>query len=536
MMSIITQSYGQESYKQIKKDLKSLGPSAYIQKCFDGAKDLSVQKKYDDAIELLDKAYDKGKEISTATAGVIVLNKVELIYDFMPRTDRYGKEVVNTLKLIGKNNPNEELLNDLVEVNSKIQASYSASINKQIQSINSIYLKDIIDIRQDRREENLKAQIKEFNDQSNSRAYAEYEKLKKEREALQKMHTRLNETINRTERKLNSHANIINQMTKEKAKKEAILQYNMRIIDSLNFLSQLDSLALLNNEYLIAEQSNKLSLQQSELLLKESELELKNSQRNLYLVLSLLGLLSAGCLALFFWNAKRTNKELELKNQQIEEEKERSEELLLNILPKFVAQELKESSRVETRLINQCTVLFTDFINFSSISKTLSPHELIAALDECFRAFDEIISKFQIEKIKTIGDAYMCAGGVPVPNDTHAIDAVNAAKEMVKFLDKWNAKREKKNLVRFDARIGIHTGPIIAGVVGMKKFAYDIWGDTVNVAARLESTSEASKINISSSTYELIKEQYSCTSRGDVKVKNMKNIEMYFVDKKLKTA
>jgi len=185
---------------------------------------------------------------------------------------------------------------------------------------------------------------------------------------------------------------------------------------------------------------------------------------------------------------------------------------------------------VQTRKFDECTVCFTDFINFSRISQILSPEQLISALDECFKAFDEIISRYNVEKIKTIGDSYMCAAGVPISNKSHAKDAVMAAIEMVAFLDKWNEEREKEGLVRFDARIGIHTGPIIAGVVGVKKFAYDIWGDTVNVAARMESQSEAQKINISQSTYDLIKEEFSCESRGSMDVKNMRDLEMYYVE------
>ena len=227
---------------------------------------------------------------------------------------------------------------------------------------------------------------------------------------------------------------------------------------------------------------------------------------------------------------KRTNNKLEKKNKEIQEEQERSEELLLNILPKDIASELKENAKVQTRKFEACTVCFTDFINFSRISQLLSPEDLIEALDECFKAFDEIISKHNVEKIKTIGDSYMCAAGVPITNKSHATDAVKAAVEMVAFLEEWNHKREENGQIRFDARIGIHTGPIIAGVVGIKKFAYDIWGDTVNVAARMESKSEAQRINISQSTYELIKEEFSCHSRGCLDVKNMKDLEMYYVD------
>ena len=344
------------------------------------------------------------------------------------------------------------------------------------------------------------------------------------------MQVKLSESISQNEEQLSRRSAIINKMSQDQAKKEAIIQYNKRMIDSLRFISQLDSLNLISHERLINEQESQLELQDSQLRLKDSELQLKNSRQRLYLALSIFGLVVAGFLLWVVHSAKRTNQQLAIKNQEIEEEKERSEELLLNILPKFIAQELKENSKVKTRMISQCTVVFTDFINFSQIAKKLTPQDLIGALDECFRAFDGIISKYNIEKIKTMGDSYMCAGGVPVSNTTHAVDAVNAAIEMINFLEEWNAKRDEEGKVRFDARIGIHSGPIIAGVVGAKKFAYDIWGDTVNVAARLESQSAAQKINISDSTYQLIKEHYQCIRRGSISVKNMTDLEMYFVD------
>jgi len=213
--------------------------------------------------------------------------------------------------------------------------------------------------------------------------------------------------------------------------------------------------------------------------------------------------------------------------------KKRSEELLLNILPFETAQELKKKGYAETKNFESATVLFTDFKGFTTISELLSPKELITEIDTCFKGIDRIMEKYQIEKIKTIGDAYMAAGGLPNKNTSHPIDVVMAAEEILLLIDGLKQERIEKNLPYFDIRIGIHTGPVIAGIVGIKKFSYDIWGDTVNIASRMESSGEINKINISGATYELIKEHYHCTYRGKIEAKNKGKIDMYFVDKKI---
>ena len=213
--------------------------------------------------------------------------------------------------------------------------------------------------------------------------------------------------------------------------------------------------------------------------------------------------------------------------------KKRSEELLLNILPFETAQELKKKGYAETKNFESATVLFTDFKGFTTISELLSPKELITEIDTCFKGIDRIMEKHQIEKIKTIGDAYMAAGGLPNKNTSHPLDVVMAAEEILLLIEGLKQERIEKNLPYFDIRIGIHTGPVIAGIVGFKKFSYDIWGDTVNIASRMESSGEINKINVSGATYECIKEQYQCTYRGKIEAKNKGKIDMYFVDKKI---
>lgn len=219
-----------------------------------------------------------------------------------------------------------------------------------------------------------------------------------------------------------------------------------------------------------------------------------------------------------------------LQRNRISKEKKRSDELLLNILPEETAEELKSTGSAKTKSFDSVSVLFTDFKNFTQASEKLSPEDLVQEINYCYSEFDMIVSKHGIEKIKTIGDAYMCAGGLPVKNSTHPIDVVKAGIEMQQFIERNKKEREEKNLPFFELRLGIHTGPVVAGVVGTKKFAYDIWGDTVNTASRMESSGEIGKVNISGSTYELIKEKFNCEHRGKVKAKNKGEIDMYFVE------
>ena len=214
--------------------------------------------------------------------------------------------------------------------------------------------------------------------------------------------------------------------------------------------------------------------------------------------------------------------------------KRRSEELLLNILPAETAKELKKNGRSEARLIQQVTVLFTDFKGFTSISERLSPQELVTDLNECFSAFDHIMERRGVEKIKTIGDAYMAAGGLPSPNQTHARDVVLAALEIRHFMEEYSRKRRERGQPYFEIRIGVHTGPVVAGIVGVKKFQYDIWGDTVNTASRIESSGKVGKVNISGSTYQLVQHLpgLSFSSRGKVQVKGKGELEMFYVSQK----
>jgi len=220
-----------------------------------------------------------------------------------------------------------------------------------------------------------------------------------------------------------------------------------------------------------------------------------------------------------------------IQRNRIGKEKQRSEELLLNILPEETAKELKEKGQADAKLVDEVTVLFTDFKGFTAMSEQLSPKELVEDLHMCFSLFDEICEKYGVEKIKTIGDAYMAAGGLPTPNQTHAKDVVKAALEMAKVVEDGKAKKIAQNLPFFEVRVGVHTGPVVAGIVGVKKFQYDIWGDTVNTASRMESSGEVGKVNISEATYGILQRDpsFRFESRGKVQAKGKGEMEMYFV-------
>lgn len=207
--------------------------------------------------------------------------------------------------------------------------------------------------------------------------------------------------------------------------------------------------------------------------------------------------------------------------------KKRSDDLLLNVLPEQTALELKEKGHSPARTYDSATVMFTDFKGFTAASAQMNPADLLELLNEYFMHFDRIIENHGLEKIKTIGDSYMAAGGLPTANETHAIDVVSAALEIRDWISKTNQNRTDSG---FEIRIGVHTGPVIAGIVGSNKFAYDIWGDTVNTASRMESSGEAGMVNVSESTHALVRDKFNCLDRGEIAAKGKGEIKMYFVD------
>jgi len=263
--------------------------------------------------------------------------------------------------------------------------------------------------------------------------------------------------------------------------------------------------------------------------LAQLKLEQEESFRQfVYGLGALLGLLFIMILSGLFYS-RVANRRLASKNREIEEERQKSEKLLLNILPLETANELKTTGIATPKKYDKVSVLFADFSNFTKISESLSADELIKELNICFKTFDEITEQYGLEKIKTIGDGYMCAGGIPVANESNPYDAVKAAIQMQNYMQNRYQEKTKLGLPYWNMRIGIHTGNVIAGVVGTKKFAYDIWGDTVNIASRMESACENGKINVSAHTRTFLNEEFDCAYRGEVEVKHAVKVGMYFV-------
>lgn len=226
---------------------------------------------------------------------------------------------------------------------------------------------------------------------------------------------------------------------------------------------------------------------------------------------------------------KERTREIDHQKVLIEGEKEKVDNLLKNILPVLVANELKEKGEATPQAYKKVSVLFADLIGFTGRAEQMQVTTVISELDYCFQAFDDIVDQFGLEKIKTIGDGYMCAGGVPIPSDDNPIRAVGAALAMQEFIEEWGKRRVEAGEEPWQIRIGIHTGEVIAGVVGKRKFAYDIWGDTVNTASRIESACEPTKVNVSGATYEIVKDRVEAIYRGRIMVKD-KNVDMYYIE------
>lgn len=295
---------------------------------------------------------------------------------------------------------------------------------------------------------------------------------------------------------------------------------NKRIAERLQF--QEDSVKILKKEQEV-----------QELQLKASELELnaQKAKNNLYIIVAIISLSLLSIIGILFMGRQKTLRQLEEKNRIIQEEKRRSDELLLNILPEEVMHELKAHGKTTAKNYAKATVLFADIKDFTGISERLTPDELIEGLDAYFERFDKVIEKYDIEKIKTIGDAYVCAGGVPTKSESNPHLVVQAALDFMREIDALRRERTAQGKIPFEFRIGIHTGQLVAGVIGIRKFAYDIWGDTVNMAARMQQAGEIGKINISGGTYEMVKDKFACVYRGKIEAKNKGEIDMYFVEK-----
>ncbi|OUX76868.1 MAG: hypothetical protein CBC19_08530 [Oceanospirillales bacterium TMED59] len=215
--------------------------------------------------------------------------------------------------------------------------------------------------------------------------------------------------------------------------------------------------------------------------------------------------------------------------QALLNEKQALDQFMVNMLPASIAEELKRDGKVEPKYIDEASIMFCDFVGFTKLTETMSPQNLIDLLHQCFCKFDSIVAKHGVEKIKTIGDAYMCVAGATGDQEDHATRLCMAALEMIGYLNKTNRTREKLRMPTWDMRVGIHSGPVIAGVVGENKFTFDVWGDAVNIAALMEQNSERGRVNISESTQHRVSQQFQLEDRGLVPTRKKGDLRMFFV-------
>ncbi len=355
-----------------------------------------------------------------------------------------------------------------------------------------------------------------------SKLSSERDQLSTDKTALEARQTELVRARERVEKEINAKEEALVTVSEEREKVAALVQ------------AKEEEVKLLSREAL--EKETVLASTRANL----AELQLENERSQNIRNLAIIGAGFVLVLALLFFSRYRSSRRakiaLEEKNKIIEQERENSENLLLNILPKSIADELKQHGKARAQRFEQVTVLLTDFKNFTQIAEKLGPEELVNELDKCFKAFDFIIQQYpDIEKIKTIGDAYMCASGL-TNKATFPDNVIRAALEMQQFLAEQKQENIRLGRPYFEARIGVHTGPVVAGVVGVKKFAYDIWGDTVNIAARMEASCEEGQINISQTTYQWVASRFECFYRGKVEAKNKGAIDMYYVKRELAGA
>lgn len=493
----------------------------YIRTALSLSESYMVEQFYEKSLEWVEKAYSAAKKAKLNTYMALALN-------------RQGKVLMNTpsrrSNLKSKafkcfEDSNRLTTDPTLKMDNLVNLRDLAMLLDKRSELDKI-LRDIIILKEEVSKHNELEELSNTKQQILEKA----EEIQNENQALSETVTNLSQEKDKLrlqQKNLQQMVALkeaaIQNMTTEQMRQELRLSMQERILDSMAFSSILDSMEIAQRDMVMVQQK-------AELDKAAAEIRLRNSQRNLLLVLAGFGLLLIAALLHRYYSIRQHNAVLAEKNRIIEEERKRSEELLLNILPVTVANELKEKGSAVAKHYEEATVLFADFKGFSSISKQLSPEKLVADLDFAFTNFDKIITRYGLEKIKTIGDAYMCAGGLPGKDSAHPANVVQAAIEIQHFLKSWNQEKTRLGEPVFEARIGIHTGPLVAGVVGSKKFAYDIWGDTVNVAARMESSSEAGKVNISDTTFEQVKNRFNCHYRGKVPAKNVGEVEMYYVE------
>lgn len=503
MLLTATALFGQsKSIVEKYRELNQKQGAEYVSSALELTDDLYEEKLYKKSAALAEQAFEKAKDLGWKSAMADARFKQARAVARLPRND--DKQLALQLLQEGFGYAeDEETRRKLLEAQRVLALS-----------INNPDLLRKIEQQLSEAPRNQKGLGSLFNRRRKA--------LEEEKQQLTEKVENLSSEQQQLKAQLDAREAALQKLTAEQIRKELLLSEQARLLDSLAFTKLLDSLELANKNIELRQQATQLQK-------LDAELALRNSQRNFYLaVAAFIFLLSVG---LFLRNRamKKYNAILEEKNRIIDEERKRSDSLLLNILPKHVVNELKQTGVANACRYDNASVMFIDFEGFTSIAKQMTPETLVHTLHETFSAFDDIVAKHNVEKIKTIGDAYMCASGLDNDSSNATINIVAAANEIQSFLNTWNANRKNKGLPEFRARIGIHTGPVVAGVVGQRKFAYDIWGDTVNVAARMESASAPGKINISAATYASISNAFKFEQRGKIQIKNAGEVEMFFL-------
>lgn len=520
-------AFGQDSIEDLKKQLEQAGSSKEKMYLHYDLAEAYLRSNTEASIEQAKLAHRLATEINNSSMGAEAAFLAGRGYE-RDRDERNAEVWYRTALVKAKDAGDSDLIIKSVERRSRL-AEKDRNYRKAYQIVEEAFNyfsqngTSISDL------ERKYEQQRKALDQERQRLQAEIDRLSEEknllssdRDQLQQQQQRLVQEKQQVEQEVNKKEERLADVSAAKAKADSLAEINKKKFEKLSATEAQREAVL---------QAQKADLAEAKLEAERSrrEAERNKEQRNQLLILASSGVLLTLLLLVLFLISRRNRRQLKDKNRMIEQEKERSNELLLNILPANIAEELREYGKAQTRKYDEVTVFFSDFINFSRISEQLSPEELVEELDRCFKGFDFIIGNYpEIEKIKTIGDAYMCASGLD-DRKTMPGSMIKAALEMQEYLEEQKQERMRLGKPYFEARMGIHTGPVVAGVVGVNKFAYDIWGDTVNTASRMETNGQVGRVNISEATYNLIKYQFDCEYRGKVQAKNKGLIDMYFV-------
>ncbi|MEQ8706804.1 MAG: adenylate/guanylate cyclase domain-containing protein [Phaeodactylibacter sp.] len=520
-------AFGQNTIEDLKKQLQEAGSTKEKMYLTYDLAEAYLRSNTETSIEYAKRAYQLATDINNANMGAEAAFLVGRGYE-RDRNERNAEVWYRTALAKAKEAGDSDLIIKSVERRSRL-AEKDRNYRKAYQIVEEAFNyfsqngTSISDLERkyeqqrnalDQERQRLQSEINRLSD--------EKDLLSTDRDQLQQQQQRLVKEKKEVEQEVSQKEERLADVSAAKLRADSLAEINKKKYEKLSATEAQREAVL---------QAQKADLAEAKLEAERSrrEAERNEEQRDQLMILAGSGILLTLLLLVLFLISRRNRRQLKDKNRVIEQEKERSNELLLNILPANIAEELREYGKAQTRKYEEVSVMFSDFKNFSRISEQLSPEELVEELDRCFKGFDFIIGNYpEIEKIKTIGDAYMCASGL---NDRKTMPAsmIKAALEMQEYLEEQKQERMRLGKPYFEARIGVHTGPVVAGVVGVNKFAYDIWGDTVNTASRMETNGQPGRVNISEATYNLIKYQFDCEYRGKVQAKNKGLIDMYFV-------